>query len=195
MTKANVTRSLAAGLLATMLSSAAVLAAPLGLAPATGSAAIGHHATPVQMHMGPYGGPHGGTMAERGRLGTGGVERVDRVDGRIAFLKAELKITDAQAKQWEAVAKAMRDQSVASKALYEQRPQRDQAERDRALSAPETLARRDEALNQQAKALAAQAAGQKQFAAAFVSLYNQFSDEQKKTADSLLTRHGRGRHR
>jgi hypothetical protein len=125
----------------------------------------------------------------------GGVEGVDRVEGRIAFLKAELKITDAQARQWEAVVKAMRDQSAALKALHEQRPQRDQAERDRALTVPDVLTRRDEAMDHQAKVLAARAAAHKQFAAAFVPLYNQLSDEQKKTADSLLTRHGRGQHR
>ena len=97
MSKTFVTRALTAGLLASVLSSAAVLAAPFG-----GTAALGPDttplATPVQMHMGPQGGP---MMMGLGREGRGGEERVDRVEGRIAFLKAELKITDAQAKQWE----------------------------------------------------------------------------------------------
>ena len=191
MSKTFVTRALTAGLLASVLSSAAVLAAPFG-----GTAALGPDttplATPVQMHMGPQGGP---MMMGLGREGRGGEERVDRVEGRIAFLKAELKITDAQAKQWEAVAKAMRDQSAVMKTLHEQRPQRDRAERERALTAPEALARREEATAQMTKAMAARAAGEKQFAAAFVPLYNQLSDEQKKTADSLLTRHGHGHRR
>jgi hypothetical protein len=123
---------------------------------------------------------------------------VDRVEGRIAFLKAELKITDAQATQWEAVAKAMRDQSAALKALQEQRPQREKAEGEKserhALTAPEILARREQAMDHRTKVLAARADGQKQFAAAFSSLYDHLSDEQKQTADSLLVRHGR-RHR
>lgn len=184
MTKSILSRVFAAGFLATLLSSAAVLAAPLGMAPAAGAAAVTHQATPVQMRAGHMAGPGRHTMGE-----------VDRVEGRIAFLKAELKITEAQASLWEPVAKAMRDQSAALKAIHEQRPQRDQAERDRALNAPEMLARRDETLSLQAKALAARAAGEKQFAAAFVALYNQLSDEQKKMADTLLTRHGRGQHR
>lgn len=190
MSKPFVTRVLTAGLLASALSSAAVLAAPFG-----GTAALGPdtapQAIPVQMRMGSQGGP----MMGPGRPGRGGEERVDRVEGRIAFLKAELKITEAQSKQWEAVAKAMRDQSAAMKTLHEQWPQRDRAERERALTAPEALARREEATAQMTKAMTARAAGEKQFAAAFVSLYNQLSDEQKKTADSLLNRHGHGHRR
>ena len=194
MTKTVVSRALAASFLASLLSSAAVLAAPFSLAPASGPDST-TRAIPVQMHMGPYGGPQGGPMAGPGRSNRGGEERVDRVEGRIAFLKAELKITEAQSRQWEAVAKAMRDQSVAMKALHEQRPQRDRAERDRALNAPEILAQREEAMNQMAQAMAARATGEKQFAAAFVALYNQLNDEQKKTADSLLNRHGHGHRR
>ena len=190
MTKPFLTNLRTAGFLAILLSSAAAMAAPLGNMPATGSATDSHQMMPVQMRMGPMGGP--------GQPGMGGAERmdraerVDRVEGRIAFLKAELKITEAQAKQWEAVAKAMRDQSAALKALSEQRPQHDQTERDRSLSVPEILTRNDAALAWQTQVLAARSAGQKQFAAAFVPLYNQMSDDQKKTADSLLTRHGRG---
>lgn len=191
MTKTVVTRALAAGFVASLLTSAAVLAAPFGLVPASGSDST-TQATPVQMHMGPNGGPQGGPMMGPGRANRGGEERVDHVEGRIAFLKAELKITAAQSKQWEAVAKAMRDQSAAMKTLHEQRPQRDRAERDRALSAPETLTQREEAMNQMAQAMAVRATGEKQFAAAFVPLYNQLSDEQKKTADGLLNRHGHG---
>ena len=194
MSKTVVTRALAAGLLASLLASAAVMAAPFGRTAALGPDST-TQATPAQMHMGPHGGPQGGPMMGPGRLDRGGEQRVDRVEGRIAFLKAELKITEAQSKQWEAVAKAMRDQSAAMKTLHEQRPQRDRAERDRTLSAPEILARREEATAQMTKAMAARAAGEKQFAAAFVPLYNQLSDEQKKTADSLLNRHGRGHRR
>lgn len=190
MTKTVVNRALAAGLMASLLTSAAVFAAPFGAGPALGPDSTAQ-ATPAQMRMGSHGGP----MMGPGHANQGGEERVDRVEGRIAFFKAELKITEAQSKQWEAVAKAMRDQSVAMKTLHEQRPQRDRAERDRALSAPEALARREEATAQMTKAMAARAAGEKQFAAAFVPLYNQLSEEQKKTADSLLNRHGRGHRR
>lgn len=190
MTRSVLARVFAGSVLAATLTSAAALAAPLTMAPDRATVASSHQAMPAQLHRGQHAGPG---RSDRGNR-HGETERVDRVEGRIAFLKAEFKITDAQAKLWEPVAKAMRDQSAVLKALHEQRPQRDQAERDRALSAPEALTRREEATDQHAKAMAAQAAGQKQFATAFVSLYNQLSDEQKKTADSLLNRHGRGSH-
>jgi hypothetical protein len=185
MSKSGLTRFLPAVIVATLLSSTAVFAAPFAAAPgAEVAAAAGHHFTPVQLR-GPVG--H--------RPGFAGV---DHVEGRIAFLKAELKITDAQAPQWEAVAKAMRDQSAALKALHEQRPQREKAAGEkterRAMTAPEVLARREQAMDYRTKALAVRADGQKQFAAAFSALYDQMSNEQKQTADSLLARHGR-RHR
>ena len=40
--------------------------------------------------------------------GIGGMATIDRVEGRIAFLRAELKITDAQANTWNAFADALR---------------------------------------------------------------------------------------
>ena len=45
------------------------------------------------------------TMMGRGMMGTGMMERVE---GRIAFLRAELKITDAQTSAWNAFADALR---------------------------------------------------------------------------------------
>src|SRR5919202_1070827 len=47
-------------------------------------------------------------------------ERPSRVEGRIAFLKAELKITDAQTPQWNAVADAMRKNDAAMRDLMRQ---------------------------------------------------------------------------
>ena len=40
--------------------------------------------------------------------GMGGMATIDRVEGRIAFLRAELKITDAQAGAWNTFADALR---------------------------------------------------------------------------------------
>ncbi len=182
MSNTVMSRSLAALFAATLLTSTAAIAAPLGVAPAAGAPGAETHATPVQMRAGQFG--HHRQM--------GGV---DRVEGRIAYLKAELKITDAQNSAWESVAKSMRDQSAALKALRDQRPQRDQAERERTLTAPEALARRNDMIALQTKALAVRAEGQKQFTDAFTKLYAQLSDDQKKSADSLLTWHGRGHRR
>lgn len=182
MSNTVMSRSLAAIVAATLLTSTAAMAAPLGVVPAAGAPGVQTQATPVQMRGGQFG--HHREM--------GGV---DRVEGRIAFLKAELKITDAQNSLWEPVAKAMRDQSTALKTLRDQRPQRDQAERERTLTAPEALARRNDRIAMQSKVLAVRADGQKQFTDAFTKLYAQLSDDQKKTADSLLTWHGRGHRR
>ncbi len=43
------------------------------------------------------------------------------IDGRIAFLKAELKITPEQEKLWNAYAEAMRQESASMQAMHEQR--------------------------------------------------------------------------
>ena len=44
----------------------------------------------------------------------------EHVEGRIAFLKAELKITDAQKPQWDAFADALRANAKAHQAVHEQ---------------------------------------------------------------------------
>ena len=71
MSKAVVTRALAAGLLASLLASAAVMAAPFGHTPALGPDST-IHATPAQMRMGPHDGTHGGPMMGPGRADRGG---------------------------------------------------------------------------------------------------------------------------
>jgi hypothetical protein len=174
-----------AALAATLLSSTASFAAPPSVAATSAAPLRGDHLTPVQMR---------GPMHRRG----GALDRTDHVEGRIAFLKAELKITDDQAPQWEAVAKAMRDQSAARTALRNEirserdkgEGQRDRAQRRQTLTAPQILDRREKAMTVRAKAVAANAEGQRQFAAAFRGLYDRLNDDQKKAADQLLA----GRH-
>lgn len=170
-----------------LVSSAAAYAAPMG---GFGPGVADGRATPV--HMRGHGGPGGAAM----------FDRTDHIEGRIAFLKAELKITDAQNAQWEAVAKALRDQSAAMTKLREDfRAARGAArkeaagrkEKDQALTAPEVLARREQMRELHAKAIAVRAEGQKQFAAAFTTLYDSMSAEQKKIADSLFARGGHAR--
>src|SRR5262245_38756859 len=48
-----------------------------------------------------------GMMRMMGKMGPG-MAIIDRVEGRIAFLRAELKITEAQASAWDAFAAALR---------------------------------------------------------------------------------------
>jgi hypothetical protein len=120
-------------------------------------------------------------MHMHGRAG-GDHARANHVEGRIAFLKAELKITDAQSKAWDDVATAMRQGAAARTALYEEMRGRG----DQPLTAVDRLAFRD-------KAMAVRAENGKAFTAAFTTLYTQLSDEQKKAADQLLSRHHRHR--
>src|SRR4029434_2294118 len=51
-----------------------------------------------------------GMMQSMRMMGPGmdGMATIDRVEGRIAFLRAELKITDAQANAWNGFAEALR---------------------------------------------------------------------------------------
>jgi len=100
------------------------------------------------------------------------------IEGRIAFLKAELKITDTQTPLFERVAQAMRDNAKAMSDAY----QRHRADRDKPRSAVESL---------QARVSAGQSRIEQaqRFLAAFTPLYDSLSDEQKKTADELLAGH------
>ena len=50
-----------------------------------------------------------GMMRMMGMMGPGsGMSTIDHIEGRIAFLRAELKITDAQMSAWNAFADALR---------------------------------------------------------------------------------------
>ena len=117
-------------------------------------------------------------------MGTGsaGMATIDRVEGRIAFLRAELKITEAQATAWNAFADALRSNA---KKLGEVRastmPQPGAGQQQ----AP-TLAAR---LDVQERWLLARLEGTRAIKAAFTQLYGTFSDDQKKAADELLGPH------
>jgi LTXXQ motif family protein len=52
-----------------------------------------------------------GPMMGQGWMGYGMMDPSQHVEGRLAFLKTELKITDAQAPEWNAYAEAMRTNS------------------------------------------------------------------------------------
>lgn len=123
-----------------------------------------------------------------------------RIDGRLAFLKAELKITPAQEPLWAAYEKVMRENATEMKARFEtMRAEREKTMADAKaqgkdrpdrpqLSAIERMERRQafgkERLEREAKMLTA-----------FKPLYASLSDDQKKTADELFAqRGGRGHH-
>jgi len=99
----------------------------------------------------------------------------DHVEGRIAFLKTELKITDAQQPLWNAVGDAMRANAKEMAAMMPMM----QSMMQPSGTLPEKLAGREKAMTAHLEAL-------RKLKAAIDPLYAALSDEQKKTADQLV---------
>ncbi len=114
--------------------------------------------------------------------GSAGMATIDRVEGRIAFLRAELKITEVRATAWNAFADALRSNA---KKLGEVRASATPQPSAGPQQAP-TLATR---LDVQERWLLARLEGTRAIKAAFTQLYGTFSDDQKKAADELLGPH------
>lgn len=117
-------------------------------------------------------------MMRQGGDGMGGMEMIDHVEGRIAFLRTELKITDAQAATWNAFADALR---ANAKSLGEVRS----SMMGQGGATPTLIDR----LNVQEKWLAARLEGTRAIKSALTDLVATLSDDQKKTADELLVPH------
>ena len=118
-------------------------------------------------------------------------EHPSHIEGRIAYLKAELKITPAQEPQWDKVAQVMRQNATERQQGFE----RIRADRDgNAQRQPPTALQR---LEGEARFAAVRAQQADRFLAAFRPLYDGMSDAQKKSADELLAPHRMGhfRHR
>ncbi|SFM56715.1 LTXXQ motif family protein [Bradyrhizobium sp. Rc3b] len=106
-----------------------------------------------------------------------GMETIDRVEGRIAFLRTELKITDSQASAWNAFADALR---INAKTLGEMRDSMMMAQQS--TGSPDLVQK----LTLQEKWLAARLEGTRAMKSALANLVGSFSDEQKKAADEVL---------
>ena len=111
------------------------------------------------------------------QMSMSGMGMTEHTAGRIAFLRAELQITDAQSKAWDAFADAM--QKIGSQMKEADMPMMAEA------SAPQLLAR----LDSQERMLTARLEGVRAMKAAFAPLYDALSAEQRKTADGLLANH------
>jgi hypothetical protein len=111
--------------------------------------------------------------------GMGGMAMIDHVEGQIAFLRTELKITDAQNAAWNTFADALRANAKSlAKVRASMMPQQG--------AASQTLVDR---LSVQEKWLAACLEGTRAIKSALTNLIGSFSDEQKKAADELLAPH------
>jgi len=102
------------------------------------------------------------------------------VAGRIAFLKAELKITPQQEAQWNKVAEAMR---LNAKAIDAARAQKAEG--------PQTAVQALEARNRFAETMAKNT---ERMLTAFRPLYQNLSPDQQKMADEILAEHFHHRH-
>ena len=105
------------------------------------------------------------------------------VDGRIAFLKAELKIAPAQETQWEQVATAMRENANAlDPVISTAREQRGTMDAVQRLTMREQFAK-------------VRAENDARLLTAFKPLYASLSPEQQQIANNLVTPHHGGHHR
>jgi protein CpxP len=101
------------------------------------------------------------------------------IEGRIAFMRAELKITDSQQAQFDRVAAAMRASAQQMDELAQQR--RGAAPQPQPQSAVDRL-------DQRAHFTEVRLTAEKSFADAFKPLYQSLSADQKKSADDMFDR-------
>lgn len=109
-------------------------------------------------------------MMANGRMGM----PFERIEGRIAFLKAELNITDAQAKEWSAFADALRANAAVHRSMHEQ-----MVKDEKPASLTERFDRREKMLSSRLEAVT-------KLNAAAKPLFASLSEEQRKIADELL---------
>jgi periplasmic protein CpxP/Spy len=107
----------------------------------------------------------------------------DWIEARITQLHTQLHITAAQEPAWKDVATVMRDNAKTMQVLI------DRWAKTVKMTALDSLRLHGEMAEEHAK-------GQQKLIPAFEKLYNLMSDEQKKNADEVFTRHeGRRQHR
>jgi hypothetical protein len=143
----------------------------------------GHHPDKAQAAPGGVmdmkgGGMMGGDMARMTAMMHGGMmdgAMMGHVEGRLAFLKTELKITSAQEPQWAKFADVVRTNAKGVQAGMQAMMQAGA----KAATAPEVLARHEKMLTAKLESVRA-------LKAAFDPLYASLSDEQKKSADELI---------
>jgi hypothetical protein len=194
----------AAGILAFGLAGAALAQAP----PSGGPAPDPHHpeapagspqpappaaqrGAPMPAMGGPGGGMMGGDMGRmmqpmmqqmmQGRMAAAAMQPFRRSEGQLAYVRAELRITDAQAQPWNTFADAVRAQAE----RFRQATQQAMTGATEPGPAPQQIERR-------VALLAAHLEAMRAVAAAATPLYAALSEEQRRTADELMSEHLRG---
>ena len=119
-------------------------------------------------------------MRGGGHMGMMMMGMADHAEGRIAFLRTELKITDAQLPQWNAFAEALRANARRMSGMHEAMMQGGMMNQGNApMSAPDRLDRME-------RAMTAMLEGLKEMKATLTPLYAVLTEEQKKVADQLI---------
>ncbi len=137
--------------------------------------------------MGPGGGMMGGDMGRmmhqmlQDRMAVAAMQPFRRIEGQLAYFRAELRITDAQAQPWNAFADAVRAQAD----RLRQATQQAMTGATDPGPAPQQMERRIGLLTAHLEAMRA-------VAAAARPLYAALSEEQRRTADALMAEHFRG---
>ena len=116
----------------------------------------------------------GPAPAERGHAPKAATAPFEHIDGRLAYVRAELAITEAQQPRWDSFAATVRDTVTASRA------------RVVALTAHGLPAAAPERARLQLDVLAARLDAARQVLEAGTRLYAELSPEQRKAADRLL---------
>ena len=111
------------------------------------------------------------------QMNMSGMGMTEHTAGRIAFLRSELQINDAQSKAWDVFANALRN--IGSRLKEADMPMMAEA------SSPQLLAR----LDSQERMLTARLEGVRAMKAAFAPLYDTLSAEQREMVDELLATH------
>ncbi len=156
-------------ILSTMAAVAVLAAVPLASHAQSGPSGDPHH--PDKAQTAPPA-RSGGMMMHGGVMGH---MPLKHVEGRLAFLKAELKITPAQEPQWSKFAEVVR--STARSAQAAMPPMKHGGAQ--ASSAPDRLGHYEKTLTSRLEAVRA-------LKGAVDPLYASLSDDQKKVADELL---------
>ncbi len=136
---------------------------------------------------GPGAGMMGGDMGRmmqqmmQSRMAAASMQPFRRIEGHLAFFRAELRITDGQISQWNAFADAVRAQSD----RLRQAMQQAMGSSTGPGTAPEQMERRIALLSAHLEAIRA-------VSAAATPLYAALSEEQRRTADELMAEHLRG---
>jgi cell pole-organizing protein PopZ len=133
---------------------------------------------------GPGAGMMGGDMGRmmqqmmQSRMAAASMQPFRRIEGQLAYFRAELRITDAQLPQWNAFADVLRAQGDRLRQASQQAMG--------GTSGPGTAAQQ---MERRIALLSAHLEAMRAVSAAATPLYGALSEEQRRTADELMAEH------